>query len=311
MSRVGYFAKFVKLIVLIDQSIYLMTMSIASNQLDAFMAVAELLNFTKAAAKLHITQSALSQRIMNLEEELKITLFIRDRAGLKLTDHAYALVRYCQTKNSLEAEFLEGLTSQNAQELAGVLRIGGFSSVMRSVIQPSLSSMIQENQKLRLLLMTKEMYELPDLLKRGEIDYMILDNRLDREELERVSLGYEHNVLVQKRKYKGPEIYLDHDSNDSTTEDYFKVAERKNKKLQRQFLGDVYGLLDGVHDSLGLAVLPKHLITTHRDLEILNPEIVLKVPISIYFYQRPFYSKLHEAFLAQLLKVSHQILPQS
>ncbi len=288
-----------------------MIMSLPSNQLDAFMAVAELLNFTKAAEKLHITQSALSQRILNLEDDLKVGLFIRDRSGLKLTEQAFALVRYCQTRNSLEEEFIDGLKSQNSKELAGVLKIGGFSSVMRSVIQPSINRILVEHKKLKLSFMTKEMYELPDILKRGEIDYMILDNRLDREELERINLGFEHNVLVQAKKYAGPEIYLDHDENDTVTEDYFKVAKRKIRKFERRYLDDVYGLLDGVADSLGIAVLPMHLIANRRDLEIINHEIVLKTPVSLYFYKKPFYSKLHEVFLDQLIKNSRRILSQS
>ncbi len=288
-----------------------MKMSLPANQLDAFMAVSELLNFTKAAKKLHITQSALSQRILNLEEDLKITLFIRDRAGLKLTEQALELLRYCQTKNSLEEEFIEGLKSQNSNELAGILKIGGFSSVMRSVIQASITQILRDNQKLKLNLVTKEILELPDILRRGEVDYMILDNRIDREELERISLGYEQYVLVQKKKYDGPEIYLDHNSNDAITEEYFKLAKRKTKKLERRYLNDIYGLLDGVTQSLGMAILPMHLLTNHHDIEILNPKIVLKVPVSIYFYKRPFYSKMHEAFLDQLTKGCRKVLPQS
>jgi DNA-binding transcriptional LysR family regulator len=174
-------------------------MSLSSNHLDAFMALVEMQNFTQAAAKIHITQSALSQRILNLEEELKITLFIRDRAGLKLTEEALSLVRYCQIRNSLEEEFLNDLISQHSSELRGVLKVGGFSSVMRSVIQPAVGKILMENQKLKLSLITREMLELPDMLKRGEIDYMILDDRLEREEMEKIHLGFEHNVLVRKK----------------------------------------------------------------------------------------------------------------
>src|SRR4051812_42865459 len=102
-------------------------MSLSSLQLDAFLTVAQTLNFTKAADQLHITQSALSQRIMKLEEELETSLFIRDRAGLKLTEAAQDLIRYCRCKNSLEDEFLSGLRDAS---LAGVIRIGGLSSLM-------------------------------------------------------------------------------------------------------------------------------------------------------------------------------------
>lgn len=286
-------------------------MSLPSNQLDAFMAVAELLNFTKAAERLHITQSALSQRILNLEDELQVTLFIRDRSGLKLTEQAYDLVRYCQSRNLLENDFINSIKSQNKAELGGVLRVGGFSSVMRSVIQPPIKTLMQDNPSLKLSLITKEMNELPDILKRSEIDYMILDNRIEREELERITLGYEHNVLVQAKKYSGPEIYLDHDEHDTVSQDYFKMAKKKLKKLERRCLDDVYGLIDGVSDSLGLAVLPTHLINSRKDLEVLNPDVVLKVPVSVYFYKKPFYSKLHSAFIENLIKNSQKLLPQN
>jgi DNA-binding transcriptional LysR family regulator len=288
-----------------------MMMSLQSNHLDAFMAVAELLNFTRAAEKLHITQSALSQRILNLEDELQTTLFIRDRAGLKLTEQAFDLVRYCQTRTSLETEFIDSLRSQNTNELSGVLRIGGFSSVMRSIIQPSIRKLLNDNPKLKLSLLTREMAELPDSLKRGEIDYMILDKRLEREELERVDLGSEHNVLVRSRKYLGPKIYLDHDEHDTTTADYFRITKAKFERIERRYLDDVYGLLDGVTDLLGMAVLPIHLISGRRDLEILNPKTVLKVPVSLYFYKKPFYPKLHSTLIEQLVSNARKLLAQN
>lgn len=286
-------------------------MSLQSNQLDAFMAVAELLNFTKAADKLHITQSALSQRILNLESELQTTLFIRDRSGLKLTEQAFDLIRYCQSRMTLEDEFINSLKSKNSKDLAGVLKIGGFSSVMRSVIQPSLKKLFVEHPKLKLHFMTKELQELPAMLKRGEIDYMIHDNHIDREELEKINLGFEHNVLVKNKQYSGPEIYLDHDENDNITAEYFRVAKKKFKKLDRRYLDDVYGLLDGVIDCLGLAVLPLHLIEGQKELEIINPEIILKIPVCLYFYKKPFYSKLHKIFIDQFIKNIQYSLDQN
>ena len=46
-------------------------------QLRCFLAVAEYLNFTKAAEHLHVTHPAVSQQIRNLEKELNTTLFER------------------------------------------------------------------------------------------------------------------------------------------------------------------------------------------------------------------------------------------
>ncbi len=81
--------------------------------------------------------------------------------------------------------------------------------------------------------------------------------------------------------------------------------------MERRYLDDIYGLLDGVAASVGLAVLPLHLISGRRDLEILNPEIVLKILVLLYFYKRPFYSKLHTTFLDQLICNSRKTLAQS
>lgn len=54
-------------------------------QLRCFLAVAEYLNFTKAAEHLHVTHPAVSQQIRNLEKELDTTLFERSTRSVKLT----------------------------------------------------------------------------------------------------------------------------------------------------------------------------------------------------------------------------------
>jgi DNA-binding transcriptional LysR family regulator len=54
-------------------------------QLRYFLAVARTLNFTKAAAEVHIAQPPLSRQIANLEAELGLALFDRGTRGIKLT----------------------------------------------------------------------------------------------------------------------------------------------------------------------------------------------------------------------------------
>src|SRR5271155_5451377 len=69
--------------------LYKATMLLPSlNGLRAFEAAARHMSFTRAAAELNVTQTAVSHQIRRLEEQLGIPLFIRRNRGLALTREA-------------------------------------------------------------------------------------------------------------------------------------------------------------------------------------------------------------------------------
>lgn len=280
-------------------------MKISSNSLEAFLEVARSRHFTQAAKNLGLTQSALSQRILNLEESLSTTLFIRDRAGPRLTSEGEQLLRHAQTLEALEAEFLG-----KSGGLEGSVRVAGFSSVTRSLLLPALAPLLRQHP-LQCTVLTRELGDLPDLLRRGEADFIVIDNELPREDLEAVFLGYEENVLVRPRRHKlSHEVYLDHDPNDLTTARYFQKGQGKAKKLERRFLDDVYGLIDGVRLGCGQAVLPRHLIEGEKDLEVVDGERVLKIPVWLHYPAQPYYTQLHRKVREALQSHLRERLPQ-
>lgn len=279
-----------------------MHMKLPSHALEAFAACAELTSFTKAARKLHITQSALSQRIMNLEELLGLTLFIREKSGPRLTEAGAHLLRFCQMQEALEGETLALLKGGDPSQLTGQIRIGGFSTSMRSLVLPALAKLLCEQRQLQLQMCTKEMEELPPLLKSGQIDFMILDHVLEHEDLTSVLLGHESNVLIQKKNYQGPKVYLDHDENDQTTLRYLKL--KKMALLDRHYLDDIDGLIEGVRLGLGLAVVPRHLLRVRSEqIEEVPGQRTLSIPHVLHFYTRPYYTEVHKQ-VVQLL-ISH------
>jgi len=280
-----------------------MLMSVSSLYLDAFSKCAKTGHFTRAAEMLHITQSALSQRIANLEDELETTLFIRERSGIRLTPSGQELLRFCTAKESLEEESIEKIKSRNSKELSGTVRIGGFSSVMRSVALPALSPLLNKNSKVQLQLISKEMVELPVFLKSGEIDYMILYHELIRDDIETVFLGDEKNLLVEKPGYLGPHIFLDHDENDETSSKYLRLKKSK-KSFGRRYLDDVYGIIDGVKLGIGRAVVPIHLIKDDPGIHIVDRKTILKIPVVLHYYRQPFYTQLHQEVVKHLKRCS-------
>ena len=62
------------------------------SQLEYFIAVADNSSFTKASRLLHISQPAVSQQIVKLEEELGFPLFHRDNRGTRLTEQGKLLL---------------------------------------------------------------------------------------------------------------------------------------------------------------------------------------------------------------------------
>ncbi len=67
------------------------------NGLRAFEAAARLLSFTRAAAELNVTQTAISHQIRRLEEQLGVRLFVRRNRALQLTQEAQAYLPAVRT----------------------------------------------------------------------------------------------------------------------------------------------------------------------------------------------------------------------
>ena len=63
-------------------------------QLECFLAVANSLNFSRAAEQLRLTQPAVSHQISSLEDELGVRLFSRTSRSVRLTQEGYLFTQY-------------------------------------------------------------------------------------------------------------------------------------------------------------------------------------------------------------------------
>lgn len=274
-------------------------MGLSSLQLDAFFAAARALNFSQAAEELHITQSALSQRIKALEDDLGLTLFTRLPRGVQLTEAGARMLRYCQARSSMEGELVEQLTGK-AGGLGGILRIAGYSSIVRSVLIPALAPLLRDNPNVQAHLQSAEIRELPELLLTGNVDLIVTDTPIQRADIETVELGEEEYVMCQAAKGTTAERYLDHDPSDTTTHRFFAAQSRNVPEYQRAFLDETYAIIDGVAAGLGKAVLSRHLIARDKRIEVLGKLKSMRAKVLLQHHKQPHYASLHTATVSLL-----------
>ena len=275
-------------------------MDLASHELQAFRMVAQTLNFSLAAERIHITQPALSQRIQSLEKNLGLTLFVRDPKGVKLTEAGLRLLRYCQIKDHLESELLSDLVKAPDGRLGGRVRIAAYSTVLHSVVMPALAPLLRENPAVQFELNMREMGDLPGMLERAESDFVVMDRELERSNIQSVRLGEEKYVLIQSRNFPSRDVYLDHDPNDQTTEQFFKTQNEARPALLRSYVDDIEGILQGVELGLGKGVIPRHLLSDERPLRIAKGYKIMHVPVVLHYFRQSYYSNLQKAVIEAL-----------
>ena len=113
------------------------------NDLLAFLAVGRERSFTKAAAKLGVSQSALSHTIRGLEERLGVRLLTRTTRSVSPTEAGERLLHTVGPRfEEIEAE-LEAV-SELREKPAGTIRINAIDYVADTILWPKLAKLLRE-----------------------------------------------------------------------------------------------------------------------------------------------------------------------
>ncbi|MGS0891826.1 LysR family transcriptional regulator [Burkholderia stagnalis] len=155
-------------------------------QLRYFIAVAEEMNITRAAERLHMTQPPLSRQLQAVEDEVGLPLFERGARPLKLTDAGR--VFYAQAKRLVDqADELGPLTRRLAQ-LSERIVIGFVPSTLYGALPDVIRAFREQQPGVELSLI--EMFTLEQLgaLKGGRIDVGFGRLRFDDDQLVREAL---------------------------------------------------------------------------------------------------------------------------
>jgi len=139
-----------------------------------FWVVAKEGHLTRAARQLHVSQSALSSQIRQLQDQLGHELFSRDGRTLRLTEMGHIVLEYAESIFSLGSELLALTESGEMQRLQRV-RIGSVATLSRNFQENFLRPVIGDAE-VKLVIRSASLEELLEQLRVHRLD-LILSNR--------------------------------------------------------------------------------------------------------------------------------------
>ncbi|MBO4336864.1 MAG: LysR family transcriptional regulator [Lachnospiraceae bacterium] len=106
--------------------------------LETFIALAETKSFTKTANRLFVAQSTVTNRINELEKELKLSLFSRTNRSVKLTGEGEKFRIYAEKVLDLTEHALAEMSAEH--RFANHIRIGSADSIYEGHLAPRIQS---------------------------------------------------------------------------------------------------------------------------------------------------------------------------
>jgi len=140
--------------------------------MEAAIALAEELNFSRAAQKLHITQPALTKRIAELEDRLGISLFTRDHQMVDVNDSGQAFVEEARL-SVLHGERAFQAAQRAARGVDVVLNVGRSPYTDPFLVTTLLSIQLPLFPRLRVDLTSQFSCDLVHQLLEGRLDLAI------------------------------------------------------------------------------------------------------------------------------------------
>lgn len=170
-------------------------MRLSTQEIQYVLTVAETGSMTKAAEKLFISQSALSQAIMKTEVNIGVPLFDRDKKKLPLTEAGKLFVKngakIIQYMEQIELDIQKRALLTQEQ-----LRIGIPYYLGSQIMPPALKAYHQKYPEIQVLLLEKSSCQLEDELLRQAIDLAVLP------------LPFQSSKIIYEPLFEGPMCLL-------------------------------------------------------------------------------------------------------
>lgn len=280
--------------------------------LHYFKTLAEELHFRKASEKLHITQPALSRQIKELESELGVTLFDRNRRRVILSPsgkHLY--IKTISLFKQLEETKRELKRIENME--VGSIRIGYVATAMHSILPEFLLKLKNGNPRLQLSISEMTTNDQLDGIRNGSLEFGFVrcpvnDNSVSQKIVfkESFTLIFPANHPLAKKKLTNlsilrnePFVFFPRHYNPGYYDKTISLCYRAGFTPNIQYEGvGSYTLLQMVASGLGITILPYSIakIADERVKYVELKSIKEKAELAIIFDEKRLASALQKLF---------------
>ena len=176
-------------------------------RIRVFRAVAQHLNFSRAAEELLLTQPAVTQQIKALEDELGISLFDRGGGRITLTPGGVALLPFAEQMKTLGEEAVAAVASAYGQE-AGELGVGASQTIGQYLLPTFIAGFRQAHPKVRITACSGNTDAMLEALLTKKIQIALIEGPEQRKDIHIEPFMEDHMVLVvpASHEWAGHEI---------------------------------------------------------------------------------------------------------
>ncbi len=168
--------------------------------LQYFVTVAEELNITRAAEKLHMSQPPLSAQIRNLENELDTVLFIRGKRHLRLTESGQLLYRRAKDILSM-AERTKAEVLSMGEGMRGTISIGLVEGMAPDIAAEWFAGFRKKHPNVRFRILDGSTDDLLEKLRSGIISLAVITSPCDHSLLHSFQVGEENMAALMSKSH--------------------------------------------------------------------------------------------------------------
>lgn len=173
------------------------------NYLECFASLSDTLSFTETARDFSVSQPSISRQIRLLEEQLGTKLFIRDKHKVHLTEEGIAFKQKV-TPLIKELQTVMNNTQEKTEEIVGRIQFGCLGEVGQFAVMDMILRIMADFPELNIEVLYTSPDKIIDKVKNGQIDFGLVNEIVDQENIRSFELLKERAVLVTGKTNKKP-----------------------------------------------------------------------------------------------------------